>query len=44
MRTNNFIKASCLLLMASVSAACAQTMSIDHIGYTTVIKIENPTK
>ena len=44
MRTNNFIKASCLLLMASASSAFAQKMSIEHKGDTTVIKVENPTK
>lgn len=45
MRTNNMLKAACLMLMASATtSAFAQKMNIEHKGDTTIIKVENPTK
>ena len=45
MRTNNMMKAACLMLMASATtSAFAQKMNIEHKGDTTIIKVENPTK
>ena len=44
MKSNNIIKASCLILMASATTAFAQKMNIEHKGDTTVIKVEHPTK
>lgn len=45
MRTNNMMKAACLILMASATtSAFAQKMNIEHKGDTTIIKVENPTK
>lgn len=45
MRTNNMMKATCLMLMASATtSAFAQKMNIEHKGDTTIIKVENPTK
>ena len=45
MKTNNMMKAACLMLMASATtSAFAQKMNIEHKGDTTVIKVENPTK
>ena len=45
MRTNNMLKAACLILMASATtSAFAQKMNIEHKGDTTIIKVENPTK
>ena len=45
MRTNNMMKAACLMLMASATtSAFAQKMNIEHTGDTTIIKVENPTK
>ena len=45
MKTNNMMKAACLMLMASATtSAFAQKMNIEHKGDTTIIKVENPTK
>ena len=45
MKTNNMMKAVCLMLMASATtSAFAQKMNIEHKGDTTIIKVENPTK
>ncbi|WP_437183022.1 GH32 C-terminal domain-containing protein [Segatella copri] len=45
MRTNNMMKAACLMLIASATtSAFAQKMNIEHKGDTTIIKVENPTK
>ena len=45
MRTNNMMKAACLMLMASATtSAFAQKMNIEHKGDTTIVKVENPTK
>lgn len=45
MKTNNMMKAVCLMLMASATTfAFAQKMNIEHKGDTTIIKVENPTK
>ena len=45
MRTNNMMKAACLMLMASATtSAFAQKMNIEHKGDTAIIKVENPTK
>ena len=45
MRTNNMLKAACLMLMASATtSAFAQKMNIEHKGDTTIVKVENPTK
>ena len=45
MKTNNMMKAACLMMMASATtSAFAQKMSIEHKGDTTIIKVENPTK
>ena len=45
MKTNNMLKAACLMLMASATtSAFAQKMNIEHKGDTTIIKVENPTK
>ena len=45
MKTNNMMKAACLMLMASATtSAFAQKMNIEQKGDTTIIKVENPTK
>ena len=45
MKTNNILKAACLMMMASATtSAFAQKMNIEHKGDTTIIKVENPTK
>ena len=45
MKTNNMMKAACLMLMATATpSAFAQKMNIEHKGDTTIIKVENPTK
>ncbi len=45
MKTNNMLKAACLMLMASATtSAFAQKMNIEHKGDTTIVKVENPTK
>ena len=45
MKTNNMMKAACLMLMASATtSAFAQKMNIEHKGDTTIVKVENPTK
>ncbi len=45
MRTNNILKAACLMLMATVATtATAQKMNIEHKGDTTIIRVDNPTK
>ena len=45
MKTNNMMKAACLMLMASATtSAFEQKMHIAHKGDTTIIKVENPTK
>lgn len=45
MKTNNMMKAACLLLMATATpSAFAQKMNIEHKGDTTIVKVENPTK
>lgn len=45
MKTNNMMKAACLMMMASATtSAFAQKMNIEHKGDTTIIKVENPTK
>ena len=45
MRTNNMMKAACLMLMATATpSAFAQKMNIEHKGDTTIVKVENPTK
>ena len=45
MKTNNMMKAVCLMLMASATtSAFAQKMNIEQKGDTTIIKVENPTK
>lgn len=45
MKTNNMMKAACLMLMASATtSAFAQKMNIEYKGDTTIIKVENPTK
>ena len=45
MKTNNMLKAACLMLMATAtSSAFAQKMNIEHKGDTTIVKVENPTK
>ena len=45
MKTNNMLKAACLMLMATATpSAFAQKMNIEHKGDTTIVKVENPTK
>lgn len=45
MKTNNMMKAACLMLMATATpSAFAQKMNIEHKGDTTIVKVENPTK
>ena len=45
MKTNNILKAACLMMMASATtSAFAQKMNIEQKGDTTIIKVENPTK
>ena len=45
MKTNNMMKAACLMLMAAATpSAFAQKMNIEHKGDTTIVKVENPTK
>ena len=45
MKTNNILKAACLMMMASATtSAFAQKMNIEHKGDTTIVKVENPTK
>ena len=44
MKTNNMMKAACLMLMASATtSAFAQKMNIEHKCDTTFIKVENNT-
>ena len=41
MKTNNMMKAACLMLMASATtSAFAQKMNIEHKGDTTIVKVE----
>ena len=45
MKTNNMMKAACLMLMATATpSAFAQKLNIEHKGDTTIVKVENPTK
>ena len=45
MKTNNMMKAACLMLMATATpSAFAQKMNIEHKGDTTIVKVENLTK